>query len=102
MDSWDAALIDMFLMFVQNGTERKTSIPLNGVNSTKDATGSCSYSKNVAHVQFEWNEEGESSPRHTFRMDFNRTNGTWFVPQVKAAFNTTDPRFQNASASGKW
>ena len=81
----------------KNGSELKASIPLNGVNSTKDATGKCSYENNVAHVQFKWNEEGKSSPRHTFRMDFNRTNGTWFVPQIKAVFKTTDSRFQSAS-----
>ena len=89
-------------MFVQNGSELKASIPLNGVNSTKDATGNCSYSNNTAHVQFEWNEEGDSSHRHTFRMDFERANGRWFVPQVNATFNATDPTFLNASVKGKW
>ena len=90
----------VFLMFEQNGSENSTSIPLNGV-AERDVTGACRFSNYSAYFEFTWNEEGNSSPRHTFKMDFSGDNSSWFVLTVQAVFQTSDPRFENPNEESK-
>ena len=76
--------------------QQKTTIPLNGDNTTRIVRGNCSISERNAYFSISWNEYGNvSGPYHTFIMRFNLSSTTheWSVPGVSVMFQTADSRF---------
>ncbi|XP_046853138.1 lysosome-associated membrane glycoprotein 1-like isoform X2 [Xenia sp. Carnegie-2017] len=83
--------------YTSNQTKNTSNIPLNAHHK---AHGNCSSEDGYAIFVISWNQTGgDTGPTHQFVMEFklDSKKHQWFVPSIRAIFNTRDSRFIDAN-----